>query len=267
MWPFRKKPFLPEEYIEWQFQTYAWLFRNFEGYERFRKTSLITPTAEFFPATDLRGHAFFEFMFGLVQKHADMPEWPCKLEAQDPDELPVEVQPGVALHHDNHSPCGTFSIPEPGQPAIITYNPKLEGRPVELVATFAHELGHYLTSTAGEEPPGGWELWELATDLAAVYLGFGIFSANSAFTFGQFGDTFSIGWQSQRQGYLSEPSLLYALAIFVRLTGASPDAAKPHLKSNLRGTFDAALAAVDAQEARLQELKGIEPVRRNSVDG
>lgn len=53
MWPVRKKPFLPEECAEWQFQTYAWLLRNFEGYERFRNTSLITPTAEFFPATDL----------------------------------------------------------------------------------------------------------------------------------------------------------------------------------------------------------------------
>lgn len=260
MWPFRPKPFIPEEYSEWQFQTYAWLLRNFEGYERFREAPLITPSAEFFPETPLKGHAFFEFMFDLVRKHAGMPGWKCTLEAQEPDQLPVELQPGVALQKHDHSPCGTFSIPEQGGPAIITYDPALESRPMDIVATFAHELGHYLTATAKDEPPGGWDLWELTTDIAAVYLGFGIFSVNSAFSFRQFGDAFSMGWQSQRQGYLSESSLLFALAIFIRLTDAQAEAVQGHLKPNLRGKFESALAAVDAQGARLEQLKAIKPI-------
>ena len=38
-------------------------------------------------------------------------------------------------------------------------------------------------ATSPGAPPGGWDLHELHTDLAAVYLGFGIFLANSARSF------------------------------------------------------------------------------------
>ncbi|MDX6851136.1 hypothetical protein SCD92_17290, partial [Gilvimarinus sp. SDUM040013] len=55
--------------------------------------------------------------------------------------------------------------------------------PTQLVATFAHELSHYLTCTANEPPPGGWDNWEFATDIAATFLGFGVFMANSSFNF------------------------------------------------------------------------------------
>ena len=69
---------------------------------------------------------------------------------------------------------------------VITYNPSLTDDIDAMIATFAHELGHYLMSTAKTAPPGGWELHELHTDLTAVYLGFGLFLANSARSFGQF---------------------------------------------------------------------------------
>ncbi|MDH4318404.1 MAG: hypothetical protein OEV64_08445 [Desulfobulbaceae bacterium] len=44
-----------------------------------------------------------------------------------------------------------------------------------MIATFAHELSHYLIATAPEPPPGGWESWKFATDIGATFLGFGIF--------------------------------------------------------------------------------------------
>ena len=72
-----------------------------------------------------------------------------------------------------------------------------------MVATFAHELSHYLTATAPEPPPGGWDNWEFATDICASFLGFGIFVANSAFSFNQYTEVDSQGWQSSRGGYLT----------------------------------------------------------------
>ena len=141
------------------------------------------------------------------------------------------------LRHEGPStPCGTFSIEqsEGGHFAVITYDPELENDQQALVATFAHELGHYLMATAASAPPGGWELQELHTDLAAVYLGFGIFMANSAWSFGQFQSAGMIGWSSRTQGYLSEVALVSALAIFQRLIGRDPVEAAPYLEDHLR---------------------------------
>ena len=47
-------------------------------------------------------------------------------------------------------------------------------------ATFAHELARYLVETFEEPAPGGDALLEPAVDIAAVFMGFGLFMANSA---------------------------------------------------------------------------------------
>jgi hypothetical protein len=133
-----------------------------------------------------------------------------------------------------------------------------------MIATFAHELGHYVMSTATTAPPGGWELHELHTDIAAVWLGFGLFLANSARSFSQFQSAGEMGWSSRTQGYLSEPALVTATAIAERLAGRDPIGAepflKPYLQSDLRKAskalarlhpdMAAAVDAVDLSEFR-----------------
>lgn len=134
------------------------------------------------------------------------------------------------------APCGTFQVGEglAGRRGIITYNPGMAADQAGLVATFAHEFGHYLMATAAAAPPGGWELHELHTDLAAVYLGFGIFMANNARSFSQFQSGGEMGWSSSTRGYLSEGALVTATAIFQRLAGRDPMDAAPFLKDYLR---------------------------------
>jgi hypothetical protein len=116
-------------------------------------------------------------------------------------------------------------------------------RPHSLVATFAHELSHYLLHSAGTQPPGGRELNEHATDLGAVFMGFGTFLANSAKNFSQFQNESEQGWQMQSQGYLSENALVTSLALFVLLSDADEKAAERDLKNYLRGPFRKAIAA------------------------
>ena len=58
---------------------------------------------------------------------------------------------------------------------VISYVPALLKRPDHLIATLAHELAHYLLATARDSPPCEKEEREFLTDLAAVYLGFGVF--------------------------------------------------------------------------------------------
>jgi hypothetical protein len=269
MWPFRKRAFLPPEYIEWQLHTYAWLLRNFGGYERFKSTQLITPTAEFFPESSLQGPDVAQSVFDKVRSLVGMSTWPCQLEPQDPDNDDNDaatsgIRADGALIDAARLPRGAFTYLEQDgiATALIGYDPALTKNPMDLVATFAHELGHYLLNCAREAPPGGWEIIELANDLTAVYLGFGIFSANSAFQLGQFGQSASAGWQGNRQGHLSETSLLFALALFTRLTNVDAALVKPHLRENLVGIFDGALVELSSHERRILDLRAITPLAR-----
>jgi hypothetical protein len=105
--------------------------------------------------------------------------------------------------------------------------------PLVVVATLAHELGHVIllggglirTDVSDHEP---------LTDLLTVYLGFGIFTANSAARFRQYQDETRAGWSMQRLGYLPQEAFGYALAKFAaRREEAKPKWVK-HLTPNIR---------------------------------
>ena len=229
-------PRLPvdEDELEFQLATFQWLQREFGALGAAR---LVLPTPEFFPAVQAAGRgAGASAMFDDVRRAAGMADWPCRLEAGGRDR-PVHAGNAHLLRHEGPSaPCGTFRIDEgpAGRHAVVSYNPDMEADHAGLAATFAHELGHYLMATSRGTPPGGWELHELHTDLAAVYLGFGIFLANSARRFSQFQDATEMGWSSRTQGYLSEGALVTALVVFQRLAGRDPLDAAPFLKDYLR---------------------------------
>jgi hypothetical protein len=106
-----------------------------------------------------------------------------------------------------------------------------------LVATFAHELAHYRMADFPEPPPGGVEVKEPATDLAAVFMGFGLFMANSRFSFSHFADGQTSGWRWRHQGYITDVEVLHMHAIFSIMLGIGQRETLPHLKSALRGIY------------------------------
>jgi hypothetical protein len=228
-------PRLPIDGDEYEFQlaTFKWLTGQFGAVG---ETALVLPTPEHFPLSGARDETLVREIFDLVRAKAGMADWPCELRAGASDR-PIEAGNAHLLRHEGApAPCGTFRIAEGlgGRHAIISYNPAMARDQAALVATFAHEFGHYLMATAAGDPPGGWDLHELHTDLAAVYLGFGVFLANSARHFRQFQSAGEMGWSARSQGYLSEGALVTATAIFQRLAGRAPMAAAPFLKDYLR---------------------------------
>lgn len=229
---FKKKSLLAEEDKEFQIATFVWLLRNFGGESFYNDTVLVLPNREYFPAKLENEEHAAEETFKAVRKYAGMESWPCRLEKQDEDSDPV-VSPAIVVKNAPNSPMGTFSVDSKNE-ITITYNPALVSNPPQLVATYAHELAHYLTGSGTEEPPGGWDNWEFATDIAATFMGFGIFMANSAFNFRQYTNVDSQGWECSRNGYLTENEHIYALAIFLSLKGIPQDKAIPHLKPNLK---------------------------------
>jgi hypothetical protein len=212
---FGKSRFLEPDLEDWLLETWAWLDRGLDGGGDRRQTQLITPSSAHFPPTEAEGRRRALYVFDLVKSHMGLTNWPCELEAYDRSGAGAQVGEFWVLQ-SRGSPNGTFRI-EQGR-AIISYANDLVARPSDLIATLAHELSHYLLVRIEEPTPGGREALELATDLTVAYTGFGVFGANHAFSFGQHGDTFSQGWRSRRNGYFSERSWAFALALFGVLT-------------------------------------------------
>jgi hypothetical protein len=228
--------------LEWQLATFKWLGLEFGA----PADALVLPTPAFFPASPRKGHGRVADLFASVKAAAGLADWPCELRA-GAGERPSQVGTALLLRHEGAPPpCGTFAVEgEDGSPkVVITYNPSLADDTNAMVATFAHELGHYLMSTARTAPPGGWELHELHTDIAAIWLGFGLFLANSARGFSQFQSAGEMGWSSRTQGYLGEGALVTALVIFQRLAGRDPMHASPWLKDYLRSDLRKAAKAL-----------------------
>jgi hypothetical protein len=156
------------------------------------------------------------------------------------------------------SPAASFLRTPQG--ADITYDPARLPDPVAFVAAMAHELAHYLVAEIPEPPPGGEEAHELATDLAAVFLGFGVFLVESAYSVRSYSlGRFVHGWSVSRQGYLTELQLLFALAVFTVLVDEKPRNIAGHLKTHYRTLYGEAVKQLRG-DARIDALREIPPL-------
>ncbi len=147
-----KPPVDPDEY-EWLLACFAWLIREFGGIERVRATPLVLPVSSFFPPSKLEGHKRALELFDQVKALCGMAEWQCDLVPGTPEREAKITTAHLLRHETRPPPLGTFSHVDGRY--RITYRPSEVARPHSLVATFAHELSHYLLHSAGTRPPGG----------------------------------------------------------------------------------------------------------------
>jgi hypothetical protein len=219
------KSFLDASRRDWQFDVYAWLLRNTGGYAKFRDTALVLPTEEFFPDRGMKGHAGVAALFRRVREHAGMADWPCTVE-----------------------PASETAADTPADPdAIPVFRYQREGiEPIALVAQFARELARYLVAAIDEPAPGGETLGQSAIEIASVFLGFGLFAANTA--------------ARTRDFQLSEGELAHALALFCLLRELPPDAADEHLNPHLRKHVRLAARDLAQHEMRFHRLRTLASV-------
>jgi len=226
--PFRARPksFLDSARREWQFDAFAWLLRNCGGYPKFLETTLVLPIEEHFPDRGMSGHAGVTALFRCVRDHAGMADWPCTVEpkAQEPRNT---------------------SLP-PNRIPVFTYNPDIL-EPKALIPNFAHALARYLAETFDEPAPGGAPLHEPAIELSAVFMGFGVFMANSAF--------------SDASYDLNEGEFVHALSMFCLLRKLDPEAVAQHLNPHLRKFLRLAARDLEQYQAGFQRLRSVFAVR------
>jgi hypothetical protein len=198
----RPKPPVDTWYKAWTETRMLWLADQL-GPERLSRAKVLRPVREDFPAVDATTDDGARRLMGYL----------CGVMEIDPHGLELEVLegqqiPGAAGHYDAR---------ESGRKVIRIARWGLadfQG----LVATLAHELAHEILLgrgllTAEEEDH------ELVTDLLPVFLGLGIFSANSALREReeQYGNIHR--WQIRKLGYLPSHVVGYALALFAHARG------------------------------------------------
>ena len=261
--PFSKSKLLNEEDEYFQIECFRWLLKHFGGDAFYKESVLALPTSEYFPQTVDSKESAAEATFRQVLKYAGMEAWPVELVEQKKDqnqlagENPLDQHPGQAP--------GSESPGNENPKLKLLYRSEIASDPLKMVATFAHTVSRYLTADAPEPPPGGWENREFATDIAATFIGFGVFQANSAVTMHR---NCCGGWRSSRAGYLTEAEHSYALALYLRLKSIEPSVALPHCGRNVTSNLKKALKELDSSDVvdDLRAVDFVQPVsQRNSV--
>jgi len=227
----KPKPFLDAPRRDWQFAVFAWLLRHCGGYAKFLETTLVLPIEAHFPDRGLNGHAAVAALFRRVRDHAGMADWPCTVEPEPAD---GRVMTGLSDR-----------IP------VITYK-RGELAAMSMVGTFAHEMSRMLVETFDEPPPGGAPLHEPAIDLAAVFMGFGVFMANSTIEATRFD--------------LNEGEFVHALTLFCVLRKIPPESVAQHLNPHLRKYLRLAARDLAQHEREFQKLRSVAAVLPDLAD-
>jgi len=255
LFPFLKpSQLLDETTVQWMFDSFAWALRNFDARIFFDETILVTPSNEHFPGRESSAEGMTGLIFDRVRLYASMRHWPCQLVDEDaaeslpPPALPVE---GLARATKGAMPVTVDEV----QRLPVIYRTDQLRDPEVMIAHFAHTLAHYLGTTANEPPPGGEENWLHVTELLAVFMGFGVAMADSANTAKIRSCSSCSGPAVERENYLSQFDVTYALAIFCCLKDIPTREAVKHLKSSLRPFFKKAVKDVMRREPQLQHLQ------------
>jgi hypothetical protein len=241
---------------DWQFEQFEWLIDNFSSGPGLPDGALWQPIPEHFPKAqgDLGVH-----LFDIVCRQCGFDPAIFDLVAADP--IKSQSLGGLALTHPTvAAPAATYQVEADGDAdfrEVIHYD--ASQTPLDLVATFAHELSHSVFYRAYAPWPGDMALHELFTDLTAIYLGYGIFLANTRFSFAGFTGTGVQGWQVGGAGYLPEADMIFALALFMRIKDVPEDDARDHLKPKLAKMLRTAMRQLDRDKDRVDALRARVP--------
>lgn len=251
---FATKPLFDEGTTLWLFDAYAWALENFGSDIFYHQTQLITPSDQFFPDRIESPQEMLIKLFDRVRGYAQMEHWPCELV---PSTLAFTL-PAVTVSGAPRGPGCEVSINGETQNAPITFDPQQIRNPPVLIARFAQELAAYLGRSVKQAPPSGEDYRGHASDLLAVFMGFGLFLANNAFTITKGGGCSGCGISAQCMGSLTEEEFTYALAIFAALKDISHKEVEGQLKSSVRAFYRKAVKELGLQQAEeMARLRGI----------
>ncbi|MEN8213934.1 MAG: hypothetical protein ABFR19_06190 [Pseudomonadota bacterium] len=251
----QKRQLLDDDSVQWLFASFAWALRNFDAGVFYNETILVIPSNEFFPGRENSVHGMADLIFEQVKSYAGMQHWPTLL--LDHNSCLIEP-PRVEISGALRGAKGVIrkSVDDANR-LPITYNPDQVLNPEALIATYSHQLAYQLGLLAKEPPPGGEQNLPHVTEVLAVFMGFGLMFANSAFTFQTGGCGSCKRPGADRSSYLSQYDTTYALALFSVLKEIPNREVLAHLKKSLRPFYKKAVREIRARKQDHLQLPGI----------
>lgn len=219
---------------DWLEDCFLWFFEEF-GETAFRESKLVLPTEEFIPELGSPTDNPIKDTLRRVCGFMNVEYESVRLRIFDDEEAEINPHPLTPVEPGGKKACGLYSF-ENGKHKIAISTALLKN-PVNLVATIAHELAHAKLLGGKEDFDCDEESEELLTDLATIFFGFGIFTANSLFKFEQWTNSSFQGWQMSREGYINEEEAGYALALYAYLRNEFDPPWAKFLEVNTRTYF------------------------------
>ncbi len=210
-----------------------WLSDQFE-IERLRQCRVILPTDHFFPDVYDGSYNAVRRILIRVCHYMEVAPAEVSLRLYDGErESGLDADPGLPILTEGSAGPATFHI---GRSTVISIEQSCRNDPMLLVAVMAHELCHHILSAPGVAPLDEHEE-EPMTDLATVFMGMGVFSANSVIREADWHQGDRTAWTIHAGGYLSERMFAYALSLFAWERGENKPPWARHLRRPVRRTF------------------------------
>jgi hypothetical protein len=245
---FSREPLFDAATTNWMFEVFRWSLENLDR-ELFRQyTPLVLPEDRFFPGRANSPREMAELVFGRVQEYAGLNHWACQVM----DSGAMRTLPVLPTLPQPLRMSGAQTPAPDMEPLPILYDATLLNNPEALIGGFAQTLSWHLLRPF--DVPGGEENRPHVAELVAVFLGFGVMMANSAYLSPKRSCGSCGGPSATRQSFLSQYHMTYALALFCQLKGLSGGEVKPHLKSSLRGHFKRAMKEIKGDQQRTPGL-------------
>jgi len=260
---FQTQPLLDQASADWIIECFTWALAQFDSEEFFQRTKLVQPTNQFFPGGVNSIQSKAENIFQHTLNHSGLAHWPFELvnpEHYDPEPIiPLGLQhitrnskEKLPVLHNIVSQNTSSNHPAPS--IEVSYNPQQTLKAEDMASTYAHVLAQHMTVHSLQLPPGGRDFFMEGTEVLAVFLGFGVLVANSAYTFrGGCGSCYNP--YANRQASLSENEAVFALATFCVLKDIPYEKATAHLKKHLRKPFKQASKQLEDYSDIIKKMK------------
>ncbi|HEY7774805.1 MAG TPA: hypothetical protein VIC26_16600 [Marinagarivorans sp.] len=232
-----------DETADWLAECFSWAMQNFDVTHFANTTALVLPTNAFFPHPVASSDGMAQYVFDRVIAFSGLKTWPWRL---DPPECFVaQAPPLLGLNPEVRGEDTVNILPVEGAEYLsMTYARDQVAKPQDLVATLAHGVAQHMLWQSQLTPPGGTSYFLQAAEVLAVYMGFGVMIANSAYSFrGSCARCYNP--RANRQASLSESECVYALALFCDLQKIDRRDVAKHLKKYLNPALKSAFRQVD----------------------
>jgi len=214
-------------------ETFDWALERFDKTAFLESTQLVHPTREYFPD---RADNELDMARALCQRicqYAGLSHWPFVV--REPEKFSAQLPPLLHLDTQHRQP-EQLSAPEAQGELEVVYSSAMMRKPMDLVGSMSKNIAQHFLHQSQQVPPAGPESFDAAAEVIAIMMGFGLFIANSAYTFrGSCARCYDP--RANRAPALSEDEAIYTLALFCHHKNLPNKDVTPSLKNYLRRSF------------------------------